>query len=615
MAGEWKDVASLDDDKWKDVGSVTVSAPPADDFAISGGGAAFGRPRRGQATVKETTPVESFGAGVVKSVVDPFVGAAQVLTGGNLGTSQLAERLGQQGEYYSEKDPYLYGAGRLTGAVMPGTAAVKGAGMLPSFLKNATAQKYALGSALGAGGGFITPEETGKTGTNLYGAQAIKGAIGATVAPFATLGGDIVGKGAQLAKRLVEPFYESGKDKILGRALTEAAGGEADKAIANIRNYKPTIAGVEPTMAEVAKVPSLAALERSAISNNPEVGNIVTGRNEARNILRKDFIQDLAGKNGEKEALKTARELTAENNYLKAFNQKTAFKEVPSELLAQKDELLKSPAVQQAVKDASANLANFGQKNINPTQSIQGLHEVKLALDDQISKLTKPDMKQNELRKIAGIEEAKKRLLGFLESDSISPAYKKAREVYAAQSKPINELETIEKIADKVINPNSDAIYATQLARQLKNLEKSGEVGAKKMESLKALQKDIQGQEYAQKVGKASGSDTTQKLAYSNLMNDMGIPNALKNSGIVEGLGNFAGQLGNMAYSNANQRLSSKLAHAVTDPQEAARLMELVKQSAGKQSKMTPEKRRLIELLTTETAIQYNPFTAKGVTE
>lgn len=613
----WKEVGVLpseDDSKWREVGTVTVSAPPADEFASNAGGAAFGRPRRGQATIKEVTPLEAIGAGVTKSIVDPFVGAAQVATGGNLGTSRLAERLGQQGEFYSEVNPTGYMAGRIAGAVVPGTAAVKGAGLLPSVLRNQTANKYLGATALGAGGGFITPEETGKTGIDLYKEQGVKGAIGATLAPVATLGGDVVAKGSQIAKRLIEPFYDSGKDKIVGRALTEAAGGEADKAIANIRNYKPTLAGVEPTMAEVAKVPSLAALERSAITNNPEVSNIIANRADARNLIRKDFIQNLAGMNGEKEALKTARDLTAENNYLKAFNQKTAFKEVPTELLAEKDELLKSPAVQQAVKDASANLANFGQKNINPTQSIQGLHEIKLALDDQIAKLTKPDMKQNEKRKIAGIEEAKKRLLGFLESDAISPAYKKAREVYAAQSKPINELEVIEKIADKVINPNNDAIYATQLARQLKNLEKSGEVGAKKMESLRALQKDIQGQEYAQKVGKATGSDTAQKLAYSNLTSQMGLPNWLS-GGVTQGLGNVAGQAGNVFYSNANKELANKLAHVVADPQEAARLMELVRKGATKPSKISPENRKLIELLTSQAGVQYNPFTAEGVTE
>lgn len=590
------------------LGSVTVSAPPADDFYISEGGAAFGRPKRGQASAQAPKPLESLGAGITKSVVDPFVGTAQLLSGGKVG-NELAQRLGQQGEFYSEQDPYLYGAGRIAGAVIPGTAAVKGAGLLPSM------NKYLQASALGAGGGLITPEETGKTGLDFYTEQAKKGTIGAVAAPLLTGGGDLLGYAGKLGKRLIEPFTEAGKEKIVGRALTEAAGGEAEKAIQNIRNYTPTIKGSLPTMSEIARVPSLAALERSAIANNPEVANVVAGRNEARNLLRKDFLEDLAGMGGQKEALIQARKATADLNYEKAFNEKMAFKEVPKELLAQKDELLQSPAVQKAIAQAKETLANQGKANINPTQSIQGLHEVKLAMDDQIAKLTKPDMTTSETNKINGIKAAKDRLVGFLESESISPTYKKARQIYAAQSKPINELEAVEKIAEKVINPATDAIYPNQLARQLKNAEKGKTVGQNKLDQLKAFQEDIRGQEFARQAGKSTGSDTAQKLAYSNLMNDMGVPNALKNSGIIEGLGNFAGQLGNMAYSNANQRLSSKLANAVTDPQEAARLMELVRQAKANPSKISKENKRLIELLGAETAVQYNPFSPKGALE
>lgn len=589
------------------LGSVTVSAPPADDFYISEGGAAFGRPKRGQASVQAPKPLESLGAGITKSVVDPFVGTAQLLSGGKVG-NELAQRLGQQGEFYSEQDPLLYGSGRVVGAFLPATAATKGLGVLPSM------NKYLQASALGAGGGLITPEETGKTGLDFYTEQAKKGAIGATVAPVLTGGGEALGYATKLGRRLIEPFTEAGKDKVVGRALTEAAGGEADKAIQNIRDYAPAIKGVMPSMSEVAKVPSLAALERSAISNNPEVSNIVAQRTADRNILRKDFLENLAGKGGEKDALIKARDLTAENNYLKAFNQKMAFKEVPTELLDQKDELLKSPAVQQAVKDASANLANFGQKNINPTQSIQGLHEVKLALDDQIARLTKADMSQNEKRKIAGIEQAKTRLLEFLESDAISPAYKKARQVYAAQSKPINEMEAIENIARNAINSNTDAIYAGQLARQLKNAERGKAIGQGKMDQLKALQADIQGQEFAKNAGKATGSDTAQKLAYSNLTSGMGLPNWLS-GGASQMAGNIMGQVGNMAYSNANKELSRKLANVVTDPQEAARLMQLVKDAQTNPSKISKENKRLIELLGSQTAVQYNPFSPKGVLE
>ena len=611
-AGNVEDATRLAEIAQSLKGTVTVSAPPVDDFASNEGGAAFGRPRRGQAIVQGTKPLESLGIGFTKSVVDPFVGAAQFVTGGNLGTSELAQRLGQEADYHFEENPAWYGTGRVGGMLVPATAGSKVLGVLPSFERLAgTAGNLIKSSALGAGSAALTPEETGLKNGEYYQNQAGNAILGGVAAP-------IVGKLAQgatyipnLAKRLVEPFYEAGKDKVVGRALLEASGGEAEKAMQNIRDYIPSIKGAQPTTAEVAKVPSLAALERSAIATNPEVGNLLHERGLARNLLRKDFLENLTGANGQKEALMNMRELTAENNYLKAFTQKMNFKDVPKELLAQKDELLKSPAIQQAVKDASTNLANFGQKNINPTQSIQGLHEIKLALDDQIAKLTKPDMKQSEIRKIAGIEEAKQRLLSFLESDEVSPAYKKAREVYAAQSKPINQLEAAEKIAEKVINPNTDAIYPNQLARQLKTAEKGKTLNQRQLEGLKALQEDISGEQFAKGAGKATGSDTAQKLAYANMTNQMGIPNWLSNSNIAQGLTSILGQAGNMAYSSANERLASKLAHAITDPKESLRLMETAKAAGEKLVKLSPENKRLIELLSGQVSGILNPYKAK----
>ena len=48
------------------------------------------------------------------------------------------------------------------------------------------------------------------------------------------------------------------------------------------------------------------------------------------------------------------------------FQLKTQLK-IANDLLAEKDDLLKSEAIQKAVKQATANLSNFGVKNINPT--------------------------------------------------------------------------------------------------------------------------------------------------------------------------------------------------------------------------------------------------------
>jgi hypothetical protein len=146
-------------------------------WTSTGGGAAMGRPRMVNRTnvQAQPRPLESTLAGVTKSVVDPFVAGAQLVTGGNLGTSELAKRLDKEADVYYEANPVSYGAGRVAGAFAPAAAITKGAGMIPSF---ARANPIVQGTALGATSGLITPINTGETGADLYSNVAKNVAIG-----------------------------------------------------------------------------------------------------------------------------------------------------------------------------------------------------------------------------------------------------------------------------------------------------------------------------------------------------------------------------------------------------------------------------------------------------
>jgi hypothetical protein len=146
-------------------------------WASTGGGAAMGRPRMVNRTNVQTQPrpLESALAGVTKSAIDPLVAGAQLVTGGNLGTSKLAQNLDKQADVYYEANPISYGAGRVAGAVAPAAAITRGAGMIPSF---ARANPIAQGSAIGATSGLITPINTGETGADMYGNVAKNVAVG-----------------------------------------------------------------------------------------------------------------------------------------------------------------------------------------------------------------------------------------------------------------------------------------------------------------------------------------------------------------------------------------------------------------------------------------------------
>jgi len=231
--------------------SVEVSAAPAQ-FGETGGGAALGRPQMINRTnvQAEPRPLESAMAGFTKSMIDVPLGAAQLATGGNLGTSELAQRLGQQAGQYQQANPVSYGAGRIAGAVAPAMGASNVIGQIPSFAKAAPlVQNIGMGTALGA----MTPEETGKTGAELYKEQAkqgfIGGGLGAALTPLQKLAGVLRGpeQTSQMAGA-VEKARNAGyvipptqaNESIINRALEGTAGKVSTAQNASAKNQAVT---------------------------------------------------------------------------------------------------------------------------------------------------------------------------------------------------------------------------------------------------------------------------------------------------------------------------------------------------------------------------------------
>jgi hypothetical protein len=224
----------------------------ANAFGETGGGAALGRPiNRGQLNVQaQPRPLESAMAAFTKSMIDVPVGAAQLATGGNLGTSELAQKLGKQAEPYQKENPIAYGAGRIAGAVAPAMGAANVIGQIPSFAKIAPlAQNVGMGTALGA----MTPEETGKTGAELYKEQAkqglIGGTLGAALTPLQKLAGVLRGpeqtsqmagavEKARGAGYVIPPTQAN--ESIVNRVLEGTAGKISTAQNASAKNQTVT---------------------------------------------------------------------------------------------------------------------------------------------------------------------------------------------------------------------------------------------------------------------------------------------------------------------------------------------------------------------------------------
>jgi len=450
-------------------------------------------------------------------------------------------------------------------------------GMIPSF-----AQKVAQGAGMGALSGVLTPEKVGLTPEQYKEDKAqnigIQGTLGAAI-PFA---GGVLKTGYNVGKALVEPLYTGGREKIIGRALREYAGNEAEKAVANLKEAKELVKGSMPTVGEAAGVPSLAAAQRSATAVSQEATNTMAARQVAQNEARAAALHQLAGTEGERAALNLTRESTAEDLYKAAFGKKMTLN---PELTKEVNQLVQTPAIKDAMKQAQVNAKNLGIDINNPKGSIQGLHQTKLAIDDAIERLKKPDMSTAEKNKMAGLVAAKNRLVGFLENDQISPEYKVARETYAAMSKPINEMDVIQGIANKAINPLNEKMYAGKFAQNLENIAPNA-VSPEKLNALNAIKQDLARSQFAENAGRGVGSDTIQKLAYGNMLNQINLPNLLRRRGLAETAGNLMARASDVVYGKANKELANQFAQTLLNPQQAASYMEIAK-TIPKGTKMT----------------------------
>jgi hypothetical protein len=197
----------------------------------------------------EPRPTESFLAGVTKTAIDPLVGAAQLATGGNVG-SQTAQRFAQEAKPYQEANPMSYLGGQVAGAVAPAAGITKTIGMIPSFAKAAPLAQNVGGAMVQ---GALMPEEQGKTGLEFYSQKAQEAPINAllgTIPSAVTAGGKALAGGLRrglgmttgAGEEAIGQAFQAGKtgnqtflQNLKGEVPTAEILDQAKDALANIR--------------------------------------------------------------------------------------------------------------------------------------------------------------------------------------------------------------------------------------------------------------------------------------------------------------------------------------------------------------------------------------------
>ena len=518
---------------------------------------------------EEMNILETGAAGLGKAFVDTGRGVKQLL---GIGDQEELQRTIDDEKQLSK--PLMDTAGGVVGnigghvgmAVAPGGALIRAGNLLKApgaaaLGKSLLAPQMTLGGAAIGGGmgalqGGIQSVASDETRTG----NMMLPAIGGAALP-------LLGVGGGLLKGAVEPLYSGGRDRIIGRALNTAAGANAPQAIQNMRGAQVLVPGSQPTAAEVAGSGGIAAMQRAASAVDPEA---YATRAAQQNEARVSALQGVSGTPAQRTAAEASRESTAGPLYRQAIQD--GADPVMSKVLQPqiKNLLQRMPS---GVMEKAQELARLNGEVMGKSGSVQGLHYVKLAVDDLLSSAKQTGIGAQTQR---GLVQFKKDLLSVV--DDLSPTYGKARGTYEAMSKPVNQMAVGQELAERSINPLTGIMQPASYGRALGDDLAQSATGFNKatlantMEPqqlgvLGNIKSDLARSVAARDLGRGAGSDTVQKLSMTNLMQQSGLPVGILNAPGV-------GRLGNWAYAQTDELMKSRLAEALLDPRQTAQIMQ-----------------------------------------
>lgn len=471
-----------------------------------------------------------------------------------------------------------------TGAGVAGNVTGSVAAALPTvFIPGA--QGVSGAALVGAGMGALQPTATGES-------QVQNTALGAAMGGGSVLAGRALAAGAKGAKALVEPFTESGRNAIAGRTLDRFGVNAAD--VAGL-SAKPTTTGAVPSMAEQIVRPEGAAgaarLQDALRAMDPELAGKFASREVQNNAARVGTLRELAGEGGQREFVEAMRNGAAKDLYGKAFGVKMDLNSLSAAERGEITNLMKTPAIQSALKEAQTIAKNSGLNLDKPEGSIEGLHLMKLALDDAANNTGTTAAQVN---KAMSIKTARDRLITFIER--MSPEYGAARTEYAAMSKPLNQMDIADALFRKGTSATSDLggtprLMPEKYVNLLKNEEGlvKGATGRDLGKLSQVLEPDQMAKVLAvgreldksAAVGRAAngpGSATAQRLSSQNVLRQVLGPTGLPESWAESTMLNTLARPLQFGYSGiAEPKIQQVLADLLLDPAKAQAVLQAAK--------------------------------------
>lgn len=519
-------------------------------------------------------PVTRFALGAAS----PVLGAAQL--GANI-QDPIYRLLGipfQPGkginEHLAQLERMKQGGRAITGDSGFDPVETAGAVVSPPFLAAAKAVqpaatlagKVAQGTGFGVAGALTAPV----TGEGDYETQkAVQTATGAAVGaalPAALAAGGAVGKAGYRA--LIEPWMQPAA--IKGRAFLEAAGDKADEIIALLRQNREIVPGSRPTAGEAAAPAGraeFAALQKSAEQAAPSK---YLARADEQNAARLAAVRDV-GK--DKQALDTAiavRSGKAQKNYGIVADDVVT----PDQTF---NTILSRPSMAKAMDKAKALTAEQGgtwPEDLAQGATVRQMQNVKMALDDMLKNPEQFGLGASEAKAISA---TRIQFVQWLNKES--PGWQYARDKFAAQSKPINQMEVGQELERRLVPALSEdakqkaSTYAAALQNAPQTIKKAtGEpryrdlsevLTPDQLAKVNSVRDDLaRGARFEDMAKRGAGTPSAQEVATASMEGGTGgkLPNTL--NPVVT----WANRIFSRLEGKINKKLAAEIAADMLDP-------------------------------------------------
>jgi hypothetical protein len=458
-------------------------------------------------------------------------------------------------------------------AAVPGAATLKGASMI------------------GAATGLLQPSaSTAETASNI--------GMGAAMGPVGNIAGRTIGAVAGTVKGLAQPFFQSGRQAMIGD-LIHRFTPDVPAALSGLRtNAAELIPGSFPTAAEAAGSTGIAQLTKQVQQLSTATKDAFFQRGQQQGAARIGAVRDIAGDEASRATAVTARADAARPLYEQAQS-----------AILQADPTLTNLMTRPSMRSAMGRALTLSEEGPSPIRfgqdipthfqpsglldasgaSMQipvaaqstsytgkGLQYVKMGLDDILHSPATSGMGSHEEMAIKG---TRSELVKWLQQNN--PTYAQADATFANMSRPINQMDVGKSLSDTLIPALNDFgatgnLRASGFAQAMRNGDATaqrvlGYPGATmanvmepaQMQTLNALGQDLARSQNGVRLAAAPGSDTAQNLASQNLikgiMGPLGMPDGMASSTFLRTIARPAQWVNSLTEPQIMQQLGDTL--------------------------------------------------------